>query len=803
MRASATPVVNASPIDCILSVLSGVRRRGVEYVARCPAHEDRSPSLSIGKGDDGRVLLHCHAGCTPEAIMGCLGMSIGDLFAQTHVTAEVRRHRDNLGPAIATYDYHDEAGATLFQVRRYHPPAAPKTFRQFRPDGRGGWLHGLGDVRRVLYGLDRLRGKEAVCIVEGEKDADRLASLKIPATSNPMGAGKWSDDYAQQLDRAGNRRVAILPDNDTPGENHAAMVAHSCHAAGLDVCIVRLPDLPPKGDVSDWLDAGHTAEELRAYLKEAEPWTPPEEPQTRKETGAGTAKENRLVELLSVEDLCTRYRLTATDLAGVTLADLEERLRDMAPSIRVADALRLKTIAGTVKANAKVAKLEGAADIVNAAFARKTDTRNEDTGELIRDDEPWPTPVDGATLLNDIATKVRTHVVLDEAGITATSLWVVLTYVSQHVSILPMLLLTSATKRCGKSTLITVLWALTRRAVLAGNITPAALFRTIEKYEPTLLLDEIDTYISKDRNSDLTGIINSGHMRLTAQVVRCVGEEQEPTIFTTYCPKVLAGIGKPSDTIVDRSIELTLRRKGTDDSVQSIRADRINDECVELRRRLTRWASDHGRLIADAEPILPAGLNDRAADNWRGLIAIADSVVGTWGMQARAAALALASVHVDDEPPVVQLLADLRDAFGVSERLATKAALEHLLGLEERPWATWRNEKPMNANTLARQLKPFGIRPTTYKEPPGTAVKGYIAADFAEAWAQYLPSTTRNVVTEPENTVPIDGATRNQPSHGLRPRPTRESIDPAPVTTLRVAAPSRARLAEADDVVRL
>lgn len=232
------------------------------WMVRCPCHDDQTDSLSLSEGSDGRVLLHCHAGCSTAAIVAALGVSLTDLFPPREGRSE-----------LVTYDYRDEAGALLFQSVRFPSTAAgKKDFRQRRPDGAGGWIWKLDDVRRVLYRLDKLRGKQAVFIVEGEKDADRLWSMGLPATTNSGGAGKWRDDYVDSLQSAGVTRVCVLADNDPPGEAHARQVARSCHDAGLFVRLVCLPGLPAKGDVSDWLDAGHSKRDLTEIVKHAPPF---------------------------------------------------------------------------------------------------------------------------------------------------------------------------------------------------------------------------------------------------------------------------------------------------------------------------------------------------------------------------------------------------------------------------------------------------------------------------------------------------------------------------------------------------
>ena len=218
-------------------------------MAHCPAHEDRQRSLS-GKEKDGKLLLQCFAGCTFAEIMAAAGQPLTAAFAPdlTIVPAEIR------------YDYHAADGSLAYYVVR----KPDKGFPTFRPDGSP-----IGDTPRVPYRLPELLAadpKRAVLIVEGEKDADRLRSLGMVATTSPGGAGKWRSELAHHFT---DRRIVILPDNDEPGRKHAADVAASLRGIAREVKVVELPDLPAKGDVSDYLDAGHSADELRAVIKAA------------------------------------------------------------------------------------------------------------------------------------------------------------------------------------------------------------------------------------------------------------------------------------------------------------------------------------------------------------------------------------------------------------------------------------------------------------------------------------------------------------------------------------------------------
>ena len=243
----------------VLTRFPGAKRSGAGWQARCPAHDDRTPSLTINEGDDGRILLCCHVGCSLDAILAALSLSVADLFAERQASPLI----------VAEYSYLDERGTLLYQVVRFQP----KGFRQRRPNGADGWAWSLGDVRRVLYRLPELATSLLVHIVEGEKDADRLRSLGLTATCNPNGAGKWRRDYSAQLVTAGIKRVVVFPDSDAPGRAHADAVARSCHAAGLAVQVVELPDLSDKGDVSDFLDR-HSEADLLALVAGTAIYTP-------------------------------------------------------------------------------------------------------------------------------------------------------------------------------------------------------------------------------------------------------------------------------------------------------------------------------------------------------------------------------------------------------------------------------------------------------------------------------------------------------------------------------------------------
>lgn len=265
-------------LAAVLDRLDQVKPNGRGYMARCPAHADRTPSLSVAEGRDGRVVLTCHAGCTFADVARAIGSDETDFFPPKDERGQPTVGLPYTPPRIvATYDYHDTAGTLLYQVVRYEP----KDFRQRRPDGKGGWIWSIGDVEPVLYHLPdvlaAVQRHRPVIVCEGEKDADALREIGYCATTNAGGAKKWRETFGVAL--AGNE-VIVFPDNDAAGQAHAEQVAATCSAHGSPVQIVALPDLPPKGDVSDWLAAGGTLDALDALIEATPLWRP-----TRPATG--------------------------------------------------------------------------------------------------------------------------------------------------------------------------------------------------------------------------------------------------------------------------------------------------------------------------------------------------------------------------------------------------------------------------------------------------------------------------------------------------------------------------------------
>jgi hypothetical protein len=203
------------------------------------------------------------------------------------------------------------------------------------------------------------------------------------------------------------------------------------------------------------------------------------------------------------------------------------------------------------------------------------------TESVITRDQPYPGKVDGLLLLDEISEIINKHMILPQGALPAITLWMVLTYVFNAFKICPKLAIISPEKRCGKSTLLELLGGVTHKSLLSSNITPSALFRAVDLWQPTLLVDEADTFLA-GRNDDLIGMINSGHTKRTAVVIRVAGDDLRPKQFSTWSPMAFASIKDLTSTVMDRSISIHLRRRKGRETVQKTSID-FWDDCQIIR----------------------------------------------------------------------------------------------------------------------------------------------------------------------------------------------------------------------------
>jgi putative DNA primase/helicase len=353
------------------------------------------------------------------------------------------------------------------------------------------------------------------------------------------------------------------------------------------------------------------------------------------------------------------------------------------------------------------------------------------------DPEPWSEEVDGDDLLDRIVDALRTYVVMPPHVAEATALWALHCHCFENWQHTPRLGITAPEKGCGKSTLLDVLAHLVPRAIKTENLSTAAMFRMVDGFRPTLLIDEVDTFLRD--NEELRGALNAGHAK-GARHYRCEGDNHDIRAFTTFAPAAMAGIGRLPETLADRSILVVLHRRKPDERVRDFRSDRV-DHLRELAEQAARWIMDHETALRHAEPDMPDGIHNRRADNWRPLLSIADVAGGEWPERARRAARALSTGEEDADSIRVQLIWDIQRIFDETgeSRLPSKMIVERLHEMEGSPWPEYgRKQQPISVNQMARLLKPFAVSSGTIRWGEETP-KGYKLDSFKDVLARYPP----------------------------------------------------------------
>ena len=404
-------------------------------------------------------------------------------------------------------------------------------------------------------------------------------------------------------------------------------------------------------------------------------------------------------------------------------------------------------------------------------------------------------PAVGAEVLAEVHAMLTRYVVFPTpAAADAVTLYAAATHVANELEFAARLVIKSPVKRCGKSRLLDVLAQLVRDPLATADISAAALVRSVtEQDPPTIMLDEADAIFGKALKGDekaehLRGILNAGFGRdrpykrwdiTTRAVENC----------PTFAMAVIAGIGSMPDTIEDRAVIITLRRKTDAESVQKYRTRRDKPVVRAVGDRLAAWMGPLAAAAGKAEPDMPGGLHDRAEDVWEALLAIADLAGGEWPARARRAAqllTAAADSAAADSTLALTLLADLRTVFGDADRLPTSVILERLMRLEESPWnSVGKPPKPLDAHGLSRFLKDYTVRPKVVRIGEGTA-RGYYRAELAAEWQRYAPSKGNRNDRNDRNTAGEDAADRDgvtgrgvTPSHDQDSDQERYGVTPA------------------------
>lgn len=327
----------------------------------------------------------------------------------------------------------------------------------------------------------------------------------------------------------------------------------------------------------------------------------------------------------------------------------------------------------------------------------------------------------------------------NEHAQVAHTLWCIHTHLMPAWESTPRLAFQSPEWGSGKTRALEITEALVPRPIEAVNMSPSALFRSIgsEGGLPTILFDEIDTIFGAKakEHGELRGLLNAGHRR-GAKTYRSVvrGKVIEVEAIEAYAAVALAGLGWLPDTLLSRSIVIRMRRRHAGEQVEPFRRRIHHPAGAAIRHKIETWAAAFPTSVT--WPDLPAQIQDRDADKWEPLIAIADFIGGQWPERARKAAVALIAAAKNAEPSLgIRLLADLKEIFGDAKDMPTEEILAELHALKEAPWNDLKG-RPLNDRGLANRLRQYEVRPTVLS---GGAHRGYRREDLYDAWVRYLP----------------------------------------------------------------
>jgi len=353
--------------------------------------------------------------------------------------------------------------------------------------------------------------------------------------------------------------------------------------------------------------------------------------------------------------------------------------------------------------------------------------------------EPWPEEVNGAALLDEIAREIGRYMIMSDTDKTIAAIWAVHAHIYDRFTVSPRLCVRSPVKECGKTTLFSVLSHLVPRELMTASVTPAVIFRMIELYHVTLLIDEAAGMF--DEAGEMRRILNCGY-RADGTVIRCVGDSFEPRVFRVFGPVAFALIGTLPSDLHSRCICVNLQRKRAGEEVEPDRIGQMRHLDV-LARKIVRWTSDNADAIANANPELPAAVINRRGDLWVVMLSIAKVAGGNWPARVERAIAATAETGDDDAAQLEKLLADIRVVLDTKgDEISSEALTEALVDMEGRPWAEMgKSRKPLTKAKLAHMLRVPGVS-VSPGQVKGGKLRGYRRSQFDDIFARYLDTYT-------------------------------------------------------------
>ncbi len=339
----------------------------------------------------------------------------------------------------------------------------------------------------------------------------------------------------------------------------------------------------------------------------------------------------------------------------------------------------------------------------------------------------------GRELCSLLLARIPLHIALEEYQVLAVALWIMKTWCTTAFKVAPILAITAMTKGAGKTQLLTLVSRLVREPRYTTDITPAALYRYIEAYSPTLCIDEVDSFaIHRLRN-----VLNAG-FEFGGTVIRCDGPDNFPTDFNVFGDKAIAGIGAFPETVQDRSIVINMRRKSTKIVTERVRD--IDPAMLEkLKHDLEQWGNKVVNTLSKVQPTMPKGLSDRKQDCWEPLLAIAELLGEDIAQQAREAAILISGKDRDELSIYEELLKGIKNIFEQKDRphISTQDLIAELCDDAEAPWRYYDKGRQITPRQLAQILKQFNVSSRQIRVNEAKTLKGYQKADFQKCFSDH------------------------------------------------------------------
>jgi len=798
----------------------------------CPAHGGHE-CLSVDLGNQpGTVALYCHS-CGPEgtpAIIDAIkqmglpwpGPSASPSFALSPEQVETRRREQAQKQARKHAAAAEEAAYILSKASRRDVGGheyAKKKGAVFDPDVRRGALPGIEDAllflfkRHLLGDVQTLQGigpdgkkrflaggriKGCFHFIPSQKDNPSVlyigeGAATVGAVCKTTGLPGIVAGYAGNMVEIAKRvrksapegiglpwrgiQIILLADEDPAGIDAAQKAARVCGGFVARPQAALNTDAPPHFDFWDlWHEYGETF--VRLALDKALP--PPPEGAKKKEASplpASFAPSNEapppwLADMTEEDFFSEPPESAEMPLKAPETAQNAQTLEDEGEALdRELERLAGLSVAEYERQRKQAAKALGFRPTILDKVVEGMRAQAEGGQDLpIEETTPWSEPVNPAALLDEIEATIGRFIVCAPEVRAAATLWAAFTWFIDAVKIAPIALITAPEKGCGKTQMLTVLKRLSYRSLSTSNLTSAVLFRIIEMYHPTLMIDEADAFMRD--NEELRGLINSGYDSEDQRVWR-VGDDEARSLqgFRVWGAKAIAGIKaeKLASTITDRSIVLSMRRRLKTEKVERLRRAEP-DLFLSLRQKLARFAQDASETVREQAAKLEdlEALGDRQLDNWEPLRAIAEVAGSHWPQKVKEAALALSGVADEPSGAGPELLANVWAVFqerGNPDRITTIDLLSALNTEEEWRWSTYNHGQGITARQIANILKGYGIETNKKIRCGEKSVRGYLWADFEDAVSRYLgiesdPKTPQKKSTRPD--LPFSSGTKEQ-----------------------------------------